>query len=63
MDEADALIGRVLRQDDPFEQGEILNQIDRELDHHDIGDRMSDAGFGPKGRSTAADVLERLKEK
>lgn len=63
MDEADALIGRVLGQDDPFEQGEILSQIDRELDHRDIGDRMSDAGFGAKGRSTAADVLERLKEK
>ena len=63
MDEADALIGRVLGQDDPFEQGEILNQIDRELDHRDIGDRMSDAGFGPKDRSTAADVLERLKGK
>ena len=63
IDEADALIGRVLGQDDPFEQGQILNQIDRELDHRDIGDRMSDAGFGAKGRSTAADVLARLKEK
>jgi len=63
MDEADALIGKVLGQDDPFEQGEILNQIDRELDHRDIGEQMSDAGFGPKNRSTAADVLERLKEK
>lgn len=62
MDEADALIGKVLDQDDPFEQGEILNQIDRELDHRDIGERMSDAGFGPKGRSTAADVLARLKD-
>ncbi|MGJ5618338.1 PspA/IM30 family protein [Sulfitobacter sp. MF3-043] len=63
MDEADMLIARVLGQDDPFEQGEILNQIDRELDHRGIGERMSDAGFGPKGRSTAADVLDRLKGK
>lgn len=63
MDEADALVGQVLGQDDPFEQGDILNQIDRELDHRDIGERMSDAGFGPKGRSTAADVLARLKDK
>ena len=63
MDEADTLIARVLGQDDPFEQGEILNQIDRELDHRGIGERMSDAGFGPKGRSTGADVLDRLKEK
>ena len=63
MDEADTLIARVLGQDDPFEQGEILNQIDRELDHRGIGERMSDAGFGPKGRSTGEDVLDRLKEK
>ena len=62
MDEANALIKKVLGQDDPFEQGEILNQIDRELDHRDIDERMSDAGFGPKGRSTAEDVLARLKD-
>lgn len=62
MEEADALIAKVLGQDDPFEQSQIMNEIDRELDHKGIDDRMSDAGFGPKGRSTAADVLARLKE-
>jgi phage shock protein A len=62
IDEADNLIARVLGQDDPFEQGEILTEIDRELDHRGIGERMSDAGFGPKGRSTAADILAQLKE-
>ncbi|MGB3244618.1 MAG: PspA/IM30 family protein [Sulfitobacter sp.] len=60
MDEADALIKRVLGQDDPFEQGEILAEIDRGLDHADIGDRMADAGFGTHGRATAADVMARL---
>ena len=62
MDEADALIGRVLGQDDPFEQGQILGEIDRELNHSGVGERMAAAGFGPKGRSTAADVLARLKD-
>lgn len=62
LDEADALIGKVLSQDDPFEQGEILGEIDRTLDHSGIADRMADAGFGAPTRSTAADVLARLAE-
>lgn len=62
MDEADELIGKVIGQDDPFEQGQILGEIDRELNHSGIGERMAEAGFGPKGRSTAADVLARLKD-
>lgn len=60
MDEADALIKRVLGRDDPFEQGEILAEIDRGLDHADIGDRMADAGFGKHSRATATDVMARL---
>ena len=60
MDEADDLIKRVLGRDDPFEQGEILAEIDRGLDHADIGDRLADAGFGTHGRATAADVMSRL---
>lgn len=63
MDEADQLIREVLGRDDPFEQGQIMNEIDRELTHDGINERMADAGFGPAGRSTAADVLARLKEK
>ncbi|MEP5728295.1 MAG: PspA/IM30 family protein [Sulfitobacter sp.] len=62
MDEADTLIAGVLGQDDPFEQGQILNEIDAEISHSGIAERMSDAGFGPKGRSTASDVLARLKD-
>ena len=60
MDEADDLIKRVLDKDDPFEQGEILAEIDRRLDHADIGDRMADAGFGTHDRATASDVMARL---
>lgn len=60
-DEAEALIENVLGQDDPFEQGEILREIDTGLDHTDLAGRMADAGFGPADKSTAADVLSRLK--
>ncbi|WP_171102318.1 PspA/IM30 family protein [Ruegeria sp. HKCCD7255] len=61
IEEAEALITRVMNKDDPFEQSEILQDIDRGLDHRDIGQRMEEAGYGPKTRSTAADVLSRLK--
>ena len=60
-EEAEELIARVLGQDDPFEQHEILTQINRDLDGAGLADRMAEAGFGPATRSTAADVLKRLK--
>lgn len=61
-EEAEALIGEVLQRDDPFEQGEILREIDGELNNSTIADDLADAGFGPRSRSTAADVLSRLKK-
>ena len=61
MDEAEELIANVVGKDDPFEQGQILAEIDRGLDHSSLDTRMADAGFGPKGRVTANDVLARLK--
>ncbi len=60
-EEAEALIRDVLQRDDPFEQGEILLEIDGELNNTSIADDLADAGFGPRSRSTAADVLSRLK--
>lgn len=63
MDEAEDLIARVLGKDDPFEQSQILAEIDRGLDHTGLDDRMSDAGFGPKTRVTASDVLSRFQAK
>ncbi len=63
MDEAEELIGRVLGKDDPFEQSQILAEIDRGLDHTGLDNRMSDAGFGPKTRVTASDVLSRFETK
>jgi phage shock protein A len=62
-EEAEALIRDVLQRDDPFEQGEILREIDSELSGTTIADDLADAGFGPRSRSTAADVLSRLKPK
>ncbi|WP_170335633.1 PspA/IM30 family protein [Ruegeria arenilitoris] len=63
IDEAEGLINRVMQQDDPFEQSEILREIDTGLDHTNVAERMEEAGYGPKTRSTAADVLARLKSK
>lgn len=62
MDEADALIARVLGGDDPFEQGEILSEIERDLDPAHVGTRLAGAGFGPAKGTSARDVLARLKE-
>lgn len=61
MEEAESLIEGVLNKDDPFEQGEILREIDLELGHGGIADRMAEAGFGAASKSTAADILTRLK--
>lgn len=60
-EEAEELIARVMTQDDPFEQSEILREIDAGLDHSTVAQRMEEAGYGPKTRSSAADVLSRLK--
>ena len=62
MDEAQELIAGVLQAQDPFEQSQILAEIDQGLDHTNIAARMEEAGFGEKNRSTAADVLGRLKD-
>ncbi|WP_162896798.1 PspA/IM30 family protein [Ruegeria sp. AD91A] len=61
IDEAEALIARVMKQDDPFEQSEILREIDAGMDHSNLAARMEEAGYGPKTRATASDVLKRLK--
>lgn len=62
-EEAEELIKRVMGRDDPFEQSEILREIDRDLGHETLQDRMADQGFGPATRTTADDVLARLKKK
>lgn len=61
MGEAEELIARVLNRDDPFEQSQILNEIDRGLDQADVADRLAEAGFGAATKTSASDVLARLK--
>ncbi|WP_316014840.1 PspA/IM30 family protein [Roseobacter sp. HKCCA0434] len=61
--EAEELIARVLGQDDPFEQAEILDEIDRDLDGGTVTDRLGEAGFGAPSTTRASDVLARLKSK
>ena len=62
-EEAEELIARVLGRDDPFEQSQILQDIDADLDHSNIADRLADEGFGKPTKVTASDVLARLKTK
>lgn len=61
--EAEALIARVVGEDDPLEQAEILNDIDAALDHTSIGERMAAKGFGTSTLVTAKDVIARLTPK
>ena len=60
-DEAEALIKRVVDQDDPFEQSEILRGIDRQLSGQSADEKLADAGFGDPTKVTAKSVLDRLK--
>ena len=62
VEEAEDLIAKVLQKDDPFERSQILAEINADLSHDTLADRMADAGFGPATRSTAADVLKRLSQ-
>lgn len=62
-DEAEALIKRVTDADDPFEQNQILREIDANLNHANVTETLSDAGFGPAMRSTQSEVLMRLRAK
>ncbi|WP_254868615.1 PspA/IM30 family protein [Phaeobacter sp. HF9A] len=61
MDEAAELIAEVLGQEDPFEASEILGEIETGLTPQSVADQLAEAGFGAASKSTAADVLSRLK--
>ena len=63
IEEAEELIASVIGKDDPFEHSQILAEINADLSHDTLEDRMADAGFGPATRSTAKDVLARLTAK
>ncbi len=63
MSEAEELIRSVLGEDDPFEQAEILGDIDAGLEGADVAGKLADAGFGATDKASKASVLERLKSK
>lgn len=60
-DEAEALIARVIGEDDPLESAEILAEINDDLSETTLETRMADAGFGPATKVTGAAVLARVK--
>lgn len=62
-DEAETLIRRVVDQNDPFEQSQILGEIDRSLSGTDIAQTLESEGFGVATKSTATSVLDRLKSR
>jgi len=59
--DAEMLINRVMNFDDPLEQGDVLDEIDASLDGTAVRDRLAAAGFGDRIKTTADDVLARLK--
>lgn len=61
MDEAEGLIAQVLGSSDPFEHSQILGDINRDLSHAAVSERLSDHGFGPALKIKPADILTRLK--
>ncbi|MEL6206894.1 MAG: PspA/IM30 family protein [Pseudomonadota bacterium] len=60
-DEAEALIARVTEADDPFEQSQILSEIEAGLSKDGLADQMAEKGYGPATKSRADDVLARLR--
>lgn len=59
--DAQALINRVMSQDEPFEQAGVLDEIDAALDGSAARDALAAAGFGRPARVSAEDVLARLR--
>ncbi len=60
--EAEELLQQVISRDDPFEESGILEEIDAELSHDGVKDRLASAGFGDKDKVDADDVLARIRE-
>lgn len=60
--EAEGLIERVMSEEDPFEQAEILAEVNADISGTSIDDRFAEAGIGKSNKTTAADVLARLQK-
>lgn len=60
MREAEDLLDTIMNRDDGFEEAEVIDEIDGDLNHTNIRDRMAAQGFGDRTKFTADSVLERL---
>ncbi|MGB0797829.1 MAG: PspA/IM30 family protein [Planktomarina sp.] len=60
--EAQDLIDRVMGRDDSFEMSAIVTEIDEGLNGDTLTERMAAQGYGPSTKSTAQDILDRLKK-
>ncbi|TPI34837.1 PspA/IM30 family protein [Mesorhizobium sp. B3-1-9] len=61
INEAEELLARIKESSDPFEEAGILDEIDGELRHEAIRERLAEAGHGPATKVRAEHVLARLK--
>jgi len=61
INEAEELLARIKSSPDPFEEAGILDEIDGELRHEAIRERLAEAGHGPATKVRAEHVLARLK--
>jgi phage shock protein A len=61
MRDAEALIKRVMNQDDPLEESDVLDEIDAGLNGASVRDRLAQAGYGDRIKVTGGDILARLK--
>jgi len=59
--DAEALIQRVITQDDALEESDVLDEIDAGLNGASVRDRLAQAGYGDRTRVTSNDILARLK--
>jgi phage shock protein A len=59
--EAEEMILRIMAQDEPREEAEVLDEIDADLDGRTAATRLGDAGYGARTRVTTDDVLARLR--
>lgn len=61
MREAESLVERVMNQSDPFEESQVLDEIDANLNTESLADRLAEAGYGKPNKVSKDDVLKRFK--
>ena len=60
LQDAEAMVAKVLDAEDPVETRQIAQDIDDELDQTKVVDRLAAKGFGKPTKTTAQEVLQRL---